>query len=65
MFYFFEDLSGVFLLIFDEVVEKKSGKSTSLVGRFFSSIVGKSIRSVCYHVCSVKSGQVEAEVQIQ
>lgn len=50
----------VFLLALDEVVEKKSGKQTHLVGRFYSSIVGKAIRSVCFHACSlveVESGK--------
>ena len=43
----------VFLLALDEVVEDKSGKQTHGIGRFFSSIAGKPIRSVCYHVCSL------------
>lgn len=52
--YFFSDSpSTVYLLAIDEVVEKKSGKSTEGVGRFFSSIAGRSIRSVCFHVLSL------------
>jgi len=52
--------SRIFLLALDEVVEDKSGKQTHLIGRFYSSIVGKAIRSVCFHVCSlveVESGK--------
>ena len=52
--YLFPELGErVFLLALDEVVEGKSGKQTHGIGRFFSSIAGKPIRSVCYHVCSL------------
>lgn len=43
----------VYLLAIDEVVEAKSGKSTHLLGRFYSSIAGHPIASVCFHVLSL------------
>ena len=42
-----------YLLAIDEVVEKKSGKATPKVGWFYSSIVGKAIKSICFHVVSL------------
>lgn len=52
---FFLDRSDkkVYLLALDEVVEAKSGKSTDGLGRFFSSLAGRPIYSVCYHVISL------------
>lgn len=52
-YFFINQPAKTYLLAIDEVVEKKSGKSTHGVGRFFSSIFGKPIRSVCFHVLSV------------
>jgi len=40
--------SGVILLVGDEVVTPKAGKHTYGVGRFFSSIYGKPIPSMCH-----------------
>lgn len=52
--YFFNTKEDkIYLLAIDEVVESKSGKSTHGVGRFFSSIAGRPIASVCFHVLSV------------
>ena len=53
--YFFnsEVEKKVYLLAIDEVVERKSGKLTHGVNRFFSSIAGRPIASVCFHVLSV------------
>jgi putative transposase len=52
--YFFSTADEkVYLLAIDEVVESKSGKSTHGVGRFFSSIAGRPIASVCFHVLSL------------
>ena len=45
--------TSIYILAIDEVVEKKSGKSTVGIGRFFSSIAGRPIRSVCFHVVSL------------
>ena len=52
-YFFIHQSSKTYLLAIDEVVENKSGKSTYGVGRFFSSIVGKPISSVCFHVLSI------------
>lgn len=52
-YFFNNDLEKVFILAIDEVVESKAGKSTHGVGRFFSSIAGRPIASVCFHVLSV------------
>jgi putative transposase len=52
--YFFNtDEEKVYLLAIDEVVEAKAGKSTHRIGRFFSSIAGRPIASVCFHVLSL------------
>lgn len=52
--YFFDtEDKKVYLLAIDEVVESKAGKSTYGVGRFFSSIAGRPIASVCFHVLSL------------
>jgi len=42
-----------YCLALDEVVEDKAGKETHGVNWFYSSIVGKVIRSVSYHVISL------------
>jgi len=42
-----------YILAFDEVVEDKAGKKTHGVNWFYSSIVGKVIRSVSNHVVSL------------
>lgn len=52
-FFFTCSSSSIYILAIDEVVEKKSGKSTTGIGRFFSSIAGRPIRSVCFHVLSL------------
>lgn len=41
---------GIVLLTGDEVVTPKAGRHTSGLGRFFSSVYGKSIPSLC-HLC--------------
>lgn len=52
--YFFDtEDKKVYLLAIDEVVELKAGKSTYGVGRFFSSIAGRPVASVCFHVLSL------------
>jgi putative transposase len=40
------DKKGVYLLAIDETVEDKAGKSTSKIGYFFSSKLGKVIKSI-------------------
>ncbi|NJN78394.1 MAG: transposase [Saprospiraceae bacterium] len=52
-YFFCGETSKVYLFGIDEVVESKAGKSTHGVGRFFSSIAGRPIASVCFHVLSV------------
>jgi putative transposase len=41
-----KDKKGVYLLAIDETVEDKAGKSTSKIGYFFSSKLGKVIKSI-------------------
>jgi putative transposase len=41
-----QDKKGVYLLAIDETVEDKAGKSTSKIGYFFSSKLGKVIKSI-------------------
>jgi len=41
------------VLAFDEVVEDKSGKKTHGLGWFYSSIIGKPIKSISHHVVSL------------
>lgn len=52
-YFFCGETSKIYLFGIDEVVESKAGKSTHGVGRFFSSIAGRPIASVCFHVLSV------------
>lgn len=44
---------GVYLLAIDETVEAKAGKSTDKIGYFFSSKLGKVIKSVSFGVLSL------------
>lgn len=46
-----------YMLAFDEVVEDKAGKKTHGINWFYSSIVGKVIRAVSYHVVSIVDTQ--------
>jgi len=48
-----------YVLAFDEVVEDKSGKKTHGLGWFYSSIAGKTIRSVSHHVVSLVNTKQE------
>jgi putative transposase len=48
-----ENYSGVYLLAIDETVEDKAGKSTAKIGYFFSSKLGKVIKSVSFGVLSL------------
>jgi len=70
-YFFSTGTEKVYLLGIDEVVESKSGKSTHGVGRFFSSIAGRPIASVCFHVLSLievnsrKSFVLKEEQRIQ
>ena len=48
-----------YMLAFDEVVEGKAGKQTHGINWFYSSIVGKVIRAVSYHVVSIVDTQKE------
>lgn len=52
-YFFGSDNQKTYLLAIDEVVEKKSGKATPKVGWFYSSIAGKAIKSICFHVVSL------------
>ncbi len=45
--------SGVYLLAIDETVEDKAGKCTDKIGYFFSSKLGKVIKSVSFGVLSL------------
>jgi len=47
------------MLAFDEVEEDKAGKKTHGINWFYSSIIGKVIRSVSYHVVSIIDTQKE------
>lgn len=47
------DYTGVYLLAIDETVEDKAGKSTDKIGYFFSSKLGKVIKSVSFGVLSL------------
>lgn len=52
--YFFKHVAEkVYIIAIDEVVEKKAGKSTPHVGWFYSSIAGRPIKSICFHVVSL------------
>lgn len=51
--YFGYELSGEYLLAVDETVEGKSRKKTWGISSFYSSIVGKPIRSVSFHAISL------------
>ncbi|MDZ7880702.1 MAG: transposase [Saprospiraceae bacterium] len=44
---------GVYLLVIDETVEDKAGKQTDKIGYFFSSKLGKVIKSVSFGVLSL------------
>ena len=44
---------GVYLLAIDETVEDKAGKMTDKIGYFYSSKIGKVIKSVCFGVLSL------------
>lgn len=46
-----------YMLAFDEVVEDKAGKKTHGVNWFYSSIIGKVIRAVSYHLVSIVDTQ--------
>ena len=48
-----QSYSGVYLLAIDETVEDKAGKSTDKIGYFFSSKLGKVIKSVSFSVLSL------------
>ncbi len=48
-----------YMLAFDEVVEDKAGKKTHGINWFYSSILGKVIRAVSYHVVSIIDTQKE------
>lgn len=48
-----KDYQGVYLLAIDETVEDKSGKKTDKIGYFFSSKLGKVIKSVSFGVISL------------
>lgn len=48
-----------YMLAFDEVVEGKAGKKTYGISWFYSSILGKVIRSVSHHVVSLVDTQRE------
>jgi putative transposase len=52
-YFFNNEEKKVYILAIDEVVESKAGKSTHGVDRFFSSIAGRPIASVCFHVLSM------------
>ncbi|WP_299466777.1 transposase, partial [uncultured Microscilla sp.] len=51
--YFGYEFSGDYLLAVDETVEGKSRKKTWGISSFYSSIVGKPIRSVSFHAISL------------
>lgn len=51
--YFGNQFSGEYLLAVDETVEGKSRKKTWGISSFYSSIVGKPIRSVSFHAISL------------
>lgn len=51
--YYKEDKEKPYILAIDEVVEDKSGKATYGVNWFYSSIIGRPIRSVSHHVISL------------
>jgi putative transposase len=48
-----KDYRGVYLLAIDETVEDKAGKKTDKIGYFYSSKIGKVIRSVSFGVLSL------------
>lgn len=48
-----KDYNGVYLLAIDETVEDKAGKSTDKIGYFYSSKIGKVIKSVSFGVLSL------------
>ena len=48
-----KDYKGVYLLAIDETVEDKAGKCTDKIGYFFSSKIGKVIKSVSFGVLSL------------
>jgi len=48
-----------YMLAFDEVVEGKAGKKTYGISWFYSSIMGKVIRSISHHVVSLVDTQGE------
>ena len=57
---FFFKSSGTYLLVADEVVQKKSGKCTYGLSKFYSSLAGKVVPSVSFlglSLVSVDSGQ--------
>lgn len=52
---YFKGVGGVYLLVIDETVEDKSGKSTDKLGYFFCSKAKRMIKSVSFAVLSVVS----------
>ena len=50
---FLSDYKGQYLIAIDETVEDKAGKSTHKLGYFFSSKLGKAIKSVSFGVLSL------------
>ena len=48
-----------YMLAFDEVVEGKAGKKTHGINWFYSSVIGKVIRAVSYHLVSIVDTQKE------
>ena len=50
---FLSGYKGQYLLAIDETVEDKAGKSTHKLGYFFSSKLGKAIKSVSFGVISL------------